>query len=116
MQTTLRLAKGFPIVAITGPRQSGKTTLARAAFPGLPYLSLEDPDTREFALADPRGFLARFSEGAVLDYAATVANPELGGYEWEYVPEEMYYLVVAGYAGTPATAPEFELLVEQASP
>ena len=69
MQTALRLARGFPIVAITGPRQSGKTTLARAAFPGLPYVSLEDPDTREFALADPRGFLARFADGAVLDEA-----------------------------------------------
>jgi hypothetical protein len=68
-QTALRLAKGFPIVAITGPRQSGKTTLARTTFPGLPYVSLEDPDTREFALADPRGFLARFSRGAVLDEA-----------------------------------------------
>ena len=67
--TALRLARGFPIVAVTGPRQSGKTTLARAAFPHLPYVSLEDPEEREFALTDPRGFLARFSEGAVFDEA-----------------------------------------------
>ena len=67
--TVLRLAQGFPIVAITGPRQAGKTTLARAVFPGHPYVSLEDPEEREFATADPRGFLARFAGGAVLDEA-----------------------------------------------
>jgi predicted AAA+ superfamily ATPase len=62
-----RLARGFPILALTGPRQSGKTTLARACFPDKPYVSLENPDEREFADQDPRRFLARFSEGAVLD-------------------------------------------------
>ena len=54
LPTLHRLARGFPIVAITGPRQSGKTTLARQAFPALPYVNLEDLDTRELALADPR--------------------------------------------------------------
>jgi hypothetical protein len=67
--TLLQLARGFPVLAITGPRQSGKTTLARAAFPALPYVNLEDPDTRELALADPRRFLARHAEGAILDEA-----------------------------------------------
>jgi predicted AAA+ superfamily ATPase len=67
--TALRLAQGFPIVAITGPRQAGKTTLARAVFPDKPYASLEDPEEREFATADPRRFLARFPEGAVIDEA-----------------------------------------------
>ena len=42
----LTLARGFPVVVVTGPRQSGKTTLVRAAFPQLPYCSLEDPDVR----------------------------------------------------------------------
>lgn len=65
--TLLRLARGFPVVALTGPRQSGKTTLARAAFPGKPYVSLENPQEREFAQSDPRRFLARFAHGAVLD-------------------------------------------------
>jgi len=66
--TTLqRLANGFPVLAITGPRQSGKTTLARALFGHKPYVSLENPDEREFALTDPKRFLARFTEGAVLD-------------------------------------------------
>lgn len=67
--TALRLAQGFPVLAITGPRQSGKTTLARAVFADKPYVSLEDPEEREFADADPRGFLARFPEGALFDEA-----------------------------------------------
>lgn len=65
--TALRLAQGFPVLAITGPRQSGKTTLARTLFAGKSYVSLEDPEEREFADSDPRGFLARFPQGAVLD-------------------------------------------------
>jgi predicted AAA+ superfamily ATPase len=66
--TTLqRLARGFPIVAITGPRQSGKTTLAKHVFPSKAYVSLENPDELEFANTDPRRFLARFEQGAILD-------------------------------------------------
>ncbi|NLI29296.1 MAG: ATP-binding protein [Nitrospiraceae bacterium] len=66
-QRLLRLAAGFPIVAITGPRQSGKTTLTRMAFPDKEYLSLEDPDIRSLAEQDPRGFLSRLPDGAILD-------------------------------------------------
>ncbi len=65
--TVERLAQGYPLVAITGPRQSGKTTLARGVFAEKPYVSLEDLDERALAGADPRGFLARFPDGAVLD-------------------------------------------------
>jgi predicted AAA+ superfamily ATPase len=65
--TAQRLAKGFPIVAITGPRQSGKTTLAKAVFPDKPYVTLENPDERDFAQRDPKRFLARFDGGAILD-------------------------------------------------
>lgn len=65
--TLRRLAKGFPVVALTGPRQSGKTTLARSLFADKAYVNLENPDEREFATNDPRGFLARFPDGAVLD-------------------------------------------------
>ena len=67
--TLLRLAASFPIVAVTGPRQSGKTTLTRAVFPDKPYVSLEDPAERDFAQEDPRGFLARFAGGAIFDEA-----------------------------------------------
>jgi len=65
--TIYALLRGFPIVTITGPRQSGKTTLAKAIFPHKPYASLEDPDVRQAALEDPRSFLERFPDGAVLD-------------------------------------------------
>jgi uncharacterized protein len=61
------LAQGFPIVVVTGPRQAGKTTLVKITFPGKPYASLEDPDVREFADGDPRGFLGQFPAGAILD-------------------------------------------------
>ena len=67
LNTLLSMARGFPVLAVTGPRQSGKTTLARTAFPALPYVNLEDPDTRALALADPRRFLQRHADGAVLD-------------------------------------------------
>jgi predicted AAA+ superfamily ATPase len=65
--TLQSLAQGYPILAITGPRQAGKTTLAQSTFPDKPYVSLEDPDTRTFAQEDPRGFLARWTDGAILD-------------------------------------------------
>jgi uncharacterized protein len=65
--TLERLAKGFPVVALTGPRQSGKTTLAKSVFKEKPYVSLENPDEREFALRDPKRFLQRFPSGAILD-------------------------------------------------
>ncbi|MBP5711158.1 MAG: ATP-binding protein [Bacteroidales bacterium] len=57
----------FSVVTITGPRQSGKTTLIKSMFPELPYFSLENPDTREMAVTDPVAFLAKGSEGMILD-------------------------------------------------
>lgn len=67
---TVRLqawAKQYPVVTLTGPRQSGKTTLARAAFPGYAYCNLELPSEREWARTDPESFLDRFAGGVVLD-------------------------------------------------
>ena len=63
----VRLATQYPVVTLTGPRQSGKTTLCKSAFPNLPYANLEDLETRRFAAEDPKGFLARYPEGVVLD-------------------------------------------------
>ncbi len=73
----LRLARGFPVVVLTGPRQSGKTTLARAAFPQHAYVSLEDPDVRRRVAHDPRGFLAA-QQRVIIDEAQRV--PELLSY------------------------------------
>ena len=61
------LAGQFKAVAVVGPRQSGKTTLVRMAFPDKAYVSLENPDTRRFAIEDPRGFIASYPDGAILD-------------------------------------------------
>jgi predicted AAA+ superfamily ATPase len=74
----MRLARGFPVLVLTGPRQSGKTTLARAAFARHAYVSLEDPDTRERVALDPRGFLAQHPGGVVIDEVQRL--PELLSY------------------------------------
>jgi predicted AAA+ superfamily ATPase len=63
----LRVAQALPVVTVTGPRQSGKTTLCQAAFPVHPCVNLEIPGDRQFALEDPRAFLARLPDGTVLD-------------------------------------------------
>jgi uncharacterized protein len=74
----LELARQYPVVTITGPRQSGKTTLVKNLFPNKPYVTLEDPDVRRFATEDSRGFLNSFSQGAILDEIQRV--PELPSY------------------------------------
>ncbi len=61
------LSGEYPVVSITGPRQSGKTTLVKAVFPEWTYVSLEEPDIREYALRDPRGFIAAYPERVILD-------------------------------------------------
>lgn len=79
LATRLRAAAGkFPAITFTGPRQSGKSTLCRVVFPELPYANLEAPDVREFALQDPRAFLAHYPNGAVLDEVQR--TPDLASY------------------------------------
>ena len=68
----LDLAKKFPAISVTGPRQSGKTTLLQRVFTDKPYVSFEDPDVRLSAEDDPRGFLAGFPDGAIFDEAQRV--------------------------------------------
>ncbi len=63
----VKLANTFRSVAVVGARQSGKTTLCKTVFPQKPYVSFENPDVLAFALADPRGFLAHYKNGAILD-------------------------------------------------
>lgn len=99
-RTTLeRLTAGFPVIALTGPRQSGKTTLARSLFASKPYISLENPDTREFASQDPKQFLAQFKDrGAVIDEIQRV--PTLFSWLQGWVDERriMGDIVVTGSA------------------
>lgn len=72
------LSQKFQIITLTGPRQSGKTTLVKAAFSSLPYVSLEEPDIRQIALTDPRGFLSNYNDGVILDEVQH--TPELFSY------------------------------------
>lgn len=67
MNELLELAKSYPVVTLLGPRQSGKTTLVKLAFPSKPYVNLEAIDIREIAKLDPRGFLNQYPNGAILD-------------------------------------------------
>jgi hypothetical protein len=71
-------AARYPVVTITGPRQSGKTTLCRAAFGSKPHVNLEQPDTRGFAQGDPRGILRTYPDGAILEEIQR--TPELPSY------------------------------------
>jgi uncharacterized protein len=76
--TLRRLTASYPVVTLTGPRQSGKTTLVRATFPDYAYMSLEVPHVRETAATDPKGFLNQFPQGVILDEAQRL--PDLFSY------------------------------------
>jgi len=70
----LDLINKYPIVTLTGPRQSGKSTLLKASFPDYKYVSLEDPDMRLFATEDPRGFLATYPDKTIIDEVQRVPS------------------------------------------
>ncbi len=70
----LELARQYPVITITGPRQSGKTTLVKKLFADKKYVSLENPDLREMALSDPRAFLKEIQDGAILDEIQRAPN------------------------------------------
>jgi uncharacterized protein len=73
------LATKYPVVTVTGPRQSGKSTLCRHVFPDKPYVNLEALDHRAFARDDPRGFLHDVAGGAILDEVQHAPEPGGGG-------------------------------------
>jgi len=95
LSSKLRELSGqYPVVTLTGPRQSGKTTLVKAVLPDWRYVSLEEPDVREFALTDPRGFIGAYSENTIIDEAQRA--PDLFSYIQTHVDEigreEVYVL------------------------
>ena len=96
LTTIYKLQKGYPIVAVTGPRQSGKTTLVKIAFPHKPYVSLETPSHLDFAQSDPIGFLKQHSEGMIIDEVQNA--PHLFSYLQEIVDhqKEMGQFVLTG--------------------
>jgi len=79
-------AAKYPVLTITGPRQSGKTTLCKKVFAHKPYANLESPDIRQFAIDDPRGFLAQYPDGAILDEIQR--TPDLVSYLQPMVDED----------------------------
>ena len=92
----INLASQYKAVAITGPRQSGKTTLVKHVFKDKPYISLENPDTKSFAEVDPRGFLSSYPSGAILDEVQRV--PELFSYLQQVLDESTQkgYFILTG--------------------
>ena len=80
-----KLASQYKLVAVIGPRQSGKTTLVKECFKAKPYVSLENPDIRAFAIDDPKGFLKNYPNGAILDEAQR--TPQLFSYLQQILDE-----------------------------
>ena len=80
-----KLAEHYKAIAVVGPRQSGKTTLVREVFKDRPYINLENPDIRTFALEDPKGFLNQYPDGAILDEAQRA--PQLFSYLQQVLDE-----------------------------
>ena len=86
-QRITSLAKQFPVIILTGPRQSGKTTLIRAMYQNKPYINLERPDSRERMLDDPAGFLRKYKkEGLIIDEAQYF--PDLPSWIQVFVDED----------------------------
>jgi predicted AAA+ superfamily ATPase len=85
IEKVVAMAEKFPVLAFTGPRQSGKTTLAKMSFPEYKYVSLENPQMLEFALNDPKGFLEIYDKHVIIDEVQNA--PELFSYIQEIVDD-----------------------------
>jgi predicted AAA+ superfamily ATPase len=90
----LAMSGQYPVVTITGPRQSGKTTLARTTFPNKPYFNFENPDTRQQVELDPRAFLHTNQDGMIID-------------EFQRYPEILSY--IQGFVDLESTMGRFVL-------
>ncbi len=88
------LRKQFPVLTLTGPRQTGKTTLLKSIYTDLPYVTLEDIDNRSQAIEDPRGFLGNFPDGMVLDEVQYA--PDLFSYLQSIVDSKDIHVVLSG--------------------
>lgn len=96
----VEVANFFPVVTLTGPRQSGKSTLLRHLYADLPYFSMEDPDVRIMVKDDPRGFLSQYNRGLIIDEVQNV--PELLSYIQGFVdkdPKCKFYLTGSSQFG-----------------
>ena len=79
-------AKQYSAISLTEPRQSGKTTLCQTVFPEHRYVSLEDPDVRQYTLEDPRSFLAELPDGAILDEIQRA--PDIPSYQQSIINDD----------------------------
>ncbi len=93
-QKIISLREKFPVITLTGARQTGKTTLLKTLYGDLPYVNLEDVDNRSFAQADPRGFLSNFPNGAVIDEAQQA--PILFSYIQQIVDSKDIHFAMSG--------------------
>lgn len=93
-QKILQLREQYPVLSLTGPRQSGKTTLLKSIYSDLPYVTLEDLDMRHFAINDPKGFLSNYPKGAVFDEVQNV--PDLFSYLQSVVDSGNCHFVLSG--------------------
>lgn len=95
----IELKEKFQILTLTGPRQTGKTTLLKSIYTDVPYVSLEDIDNRNFAENDPRGFLSNYSKGAVINEIQNV--PSLFSYLQGVVDSQDIHFAISGSQNKP---------------
>lgn len=83
-----RLFEHFPVITLTGPRQSGKTTLCRKLYPDLPYINLENANTLQEIQDDIKSFFDKYSQGVIIDEAHNF--PEIFSYIQIHVDEDKF--------------------------